>query len=224
MKMQSRLAPIFLLAGIAFHGSLANSADTGASTSSTTAKSAADSAPTEEEKAEKASRVACKIELCKVLRAKQTGTDLACHVAKSWRKEHLSKLIASLKISWPYEGVKCWSDIKIKRADLLKAVTEPKTEITLDKHLATCTVGHEKGDATEFKFEMTPKITFEGGKATKAQANWGQVDAPAVIKSALWTATAADNSVGLLSSTITEAINDFIGKQCDEVKDQWSVK
>jgi hypothetical protein len=227
--MNSKLAlaaSLFLCATMTF-GNAVIGADVNKPASDASVKpvSPNQSAPTEEEKAEKAARLACRVQLCKILRGKEsTGSDIACHVARTWRKEHLTKLISSLKITWPYEGVKCWSDISLKRADLLKAASEPKTEITLDKHTATCTVGHEKGEATEFKFELTPKVTFENGKATKAQVNWGKIDAPTLIKSALWTATAADNSVNLLSSTITDSINDFIGKQCDEVKDQWAAK
>jgi hypothetical protein len=222
MKSKLVLAGCLLVCAIAVQAPAALRAE---DTNATPAKSAADSGMTAEEKTEKAERLACRVSLCKILRGKEsTGGDIACHVARSWRKEHLSKLISSLKITWPYEGVKCWSDISLKRADLIKAASDPKVEITLDKHTATCTVGHDKGDATEFKFEMTPKVTFENGKATKAQVNWGKIEAPTLIKSALWTATAADNSVGLLSSTITEAINDFVGKQCDEVKDQWAAK
>jgi hypothetical protein len=227
MKSKQAFAALLFLCAAAVYGDLAIGADDNKPAADATVKpvTPTDSALTEEEKAEKSARIACRVELCKILRGKEsTGSDIACHVVKSWRKEHLTKLINNLKITWPYEGVKCWSDISIKRADLFKAASEPKTEITLDKHTATCAVGREKGEATEFKFELTPKVTFENGKATKAQVNWGHIDAPTLIKSALWTATAADNSVGLLSGTITDAINDFIGKQCDEVKDQWAAK
>jgi hypothetical protein len=220
MKSKLVLAGCLIACAVAMQAKLAIGAD---DNKATTAKSASDSGMTAEEKAEKAERLACRVSLCKILRGKEAaGSDIACHVVRTWRKEHLTKLISSLKITWPYEGVKCWSDISLKRADLIKAASDPKAEITLDKHTATCTVRHDKGDATEFKFDMTPKVTFENGKATKAQVNWGTIEAPSLIKSALWTATAADNSVGLLSSTITDAINDFIGKQCDEVKDQWA--
>jgi hypothetical protein len=222
MKCKLVFAGCLFVFAMAVHDKVALSAD---DNKATTAKPASDSGMTAEEKAEKAERLACRVSLCKILRGKQSaGSDIACHVVRSWRKEHLTKLISGLKITWPYEGVKCSSDISLKRADLIKVASDPKAEITLDKHTATCTVGHDKGDVTEFKFDMTPKVTFENGKATKAEVNWGKIEAPTLIKSALWTATAADNSVGLLSSTITDAINDFIGKQCDEVKDQWEVK
>jgi hypothetical protein len=40
----------------------------------------------------------------------------------------------------------------------------------------------------------------------------------------MWTATAADNTVNLLSGTIVDEVNDFVSKRCDEVKDQWAVQ
>jgi hypothetical protein len=180
---------------------------------------------TPEEKAEKAGRQACKVDLCKAFHGKDTaGSDIACHVTKSWRKEQLVKFVSKLKVTWPYDGARCGLDLSVKRADLVKALGQPKVEIAFDKHTVKCSIVTDKDKPTEFSFELTPKVTFENGKATKAQANWGKVDAPTVIKSALWTATAADNTVNLLSSTIVDEVNDFIGKRCDEVKDQWAAK
>lgn len=179
---------------------------------------------TPEEKAEKEARQACKVDLCKAFRSKDTaGSDIACHVIKSWRKEQLVKLVGKLKVTWPYDGAHCTTDLSAKRGDLIKAMTEPKAEIEFVKHTVTCSIASEKGP-TDFSFELTPKVTFENGKATKAQANWGKIEGPTLIKSALWTATAADNSVNILSSTIVEEVNDFISKRCDEVKDQWAAK
>ena len=88
----------------------------------------------------------------------------------------------------------------------------------------SCSIASEKDGSTDFTFELAPKVTFENGKATKAQANWGKIEAPTLIKSALWTATAADNTVNILSSTIVDEVNDFVSKRCDEVKDQWAAK
>jgi len=179
---------------------------------------------TPEEKAEKEARQACKVDLCKAFHSKEAaGNDIACHVIKSWRKEQLVKLVGKLKVSWPYEGAHCFTDLSAKRGDLMKAMTESKVEIDFAKHTVTCSIAGEKGP-TDFSFELAPKVTFENGKATKAQANWGKVEGPTLIKSALWTATAADNSVNILSSTIVEEVNDFITKRCDEVKDQWAAK
>lgn len=180
---------------------------------------------TAEEKAEKEARKVCKADICSAFRNKQTsGTDVSCSVIKSWRKEQLNKLVGKLKVSWPYEGVKCTSGVNLKRADVVKAMTSDKVELQLDKHSVSCVVNRAKEAATDIKFEFSPKVTFENGKAVKAKLNWGKIEAPALIKSALWTATAADNTVNMLSGTLVEDINDFIGKKCDEVKDQWASK
>jgi len=180
---------------------------------------------TPEEAAEKEARKACKVDLCRAFHSKDTsGSDIACHVIKSWRKEQLAKLVSKVKISWPYDGAHCSMDLNVKRADLVKAMTEPKAEIQFAKHTVTCSIASEKSGSTDFSFELAPKVTFENGKAVKAQADWGKIEAPTLIKSALWTATAADNTVNILSSSITEEVNTFIGKRCDEVKDQWAAK
>jgi hypothetical protein len=180
---------------------------------------------TAEERAEKEARKSCKVDICTAFRAKKNdGPDIACSVMKSWRKEQLGKLVAKLKVSWPYGPVRCTSGVNMKRADLVKAMTEKTLVLQLDKHTVSCVVERDKDAPTEIKFDFSPKVTFENGKATKAAINWGKIEAPALIKSALWTATAADNTVNLMSSTLVEDINDFISKKCDEVKDQWAAK
>jgi hypothetical protein len=180
---------------------------------------------TPEEKAEKEARKACKVNLCRAFHSKDaSGPDIACHVVKSWRKEQLEKLVSKVKISWPYEGAHCSMELNVKRADIVKAMAAPKAEIQFAKHTVTCSIAREKSGATDFSFELTPKVTFENGKAVKAKAEWGKIEAPTLIKSALWTATAADNTVNILSGSIVEEVNTFIGKRCDEVKDQWAAK
>ena len=77
-------------------------------------------------------------------------------------------------------------------------------------------------EPAEIKFSFAPKVQFEGGKAVKAQLNWGKIEAPTLIKTAMWTATATDNTFNVLQSTIVEDINDFVSNKCDEVKDEWS--
>jgi hypothetical protein len=179
---------------------------------------------TPEEKAEKDARRACKIDLCRAFHSKDAGADIACHVVKSWRKEQLMKLVSKVKVTWPYEGAHCNMDLNVKRADLIKAMSEPKVQIQFAKHTVTCSIANDKKGSTDFSFELAPKVTFEKGQAVKAEADWGKIEAPTLIKSALWTATAADNTVNILSSSIVDEVNTFITKRCDEVKDQWAAK
>lgn len=180
---------------------------------------------TKEELEEKEGRKACKVEICAGFRNPQAaGSDIACSVNKSWRKEQLVKMVAKLKVTWPYGPVRCKADIKLNRAELAKAMTESKHTTQLDKHSVVCSIDRGEEAASEIKMEFSPKLTFEKGKATSAKMYWGKIEAPALIKSAMWTATAADNTVNMLSGTLVEDINDFITTKCDEVKDEWQAK
>ena len=180
---------------------------------------------TADEKAERDSRKACKVDICAAFRKPSaSGSDISCDVVKSWRKEQLGKLVGRLKVSWPYGPVRCTSAVKIKRADLHKAMTEDKYETQLDTHEVTCVVDRQTEAAADIKFDFSPKVAFEKGLAVKAKINWGKLEAPTLIKGALWTATAADNTVNILSSSLVEDINSFIGKKCDEVKEEWAAK
>lgn len=185
---------------------------------------AAEEELTPEEKAERESRKACKVAICDAFHNRNPGgADIACHIVKTWRKEHLQKIVSKAKVSWPWGRVQCVSDIKLKRDMLIKAMTEPKHEAVLDKHQVSCEIERENGPA-EVKFDFTPTVTFEGGKATKAVLNWGEIDAPRLVKGAMWTATATDNTFNVLDGMVVEDINDFIGKKCMEVKEEWQGK
>lgn len=180
---------------------------------------------TKEELEEKEGRKACKVEICAGFRNPQaTGSDIACSVNKSWRKEQLVKMVAKLKVTWPYGPVRCKADIKLNRAELAKAMTEPKHTTQLEKHSVVCSIDRGEEPASDIKMEFSPKLAFEKGKAVSAKMHWGKIEAPALIKSAMWTATAADNTVNMLSGTLVEDINDFIGAKCDEVKEEWQAK
>ncbi len=177
---------------------------------------------TPEEKAERESRKACKVAICAAFHnRKPDGADIACNIVKTWRKERLEKIVSKAKVSWPWGQVKCVADLKLKRETLIKAMSEPKHEATLEKHQVNCQIERENEAAAEVKFDFTPKVTFEGGKATKAALNWGKIEAPTLVKGAMWTATATDNTFNVLEGTVVEDINDFVSKKCMEVKEEW---
>lgn len=178
---------------------------------------------TPEEIAEREGRKACKVAICSAFHLRQPeGPDIACSVLKSWRKEQLQRMIERAKVSWPWGKVKCVADIKLKRSDLVRAMGDKTFVAQLDTHKVACEVEREKDGPAKINFEFTPKVTFEGGKATKAALNWGAIEAPALVKGAMWTATATDNTFNVLQSTLVEDINQFIGEKCLEVKDEWT--
>ena len=180
---------------------------------------------TPEERLERDARKECKVAICAIFHNRNAaGPDVSCNVLKSWRKEQLDKMVSKAKVSWPWGAVKCVADVKLKRADIIKAMTEPKYEMALDKHQVKCEIAREKEAKAEINFDFSPKVMFEKGKAVKSSLNWGKIEAPTLIKGAMWTATATDNTFNVLQSTIVEDINDFVDKKCTEVKDEWAGK
>jgi len=178
---------------------------------------------TPEEQAEREGRKACKVQICAAFHNRAADApDVACNVLKSWRKEQLSKMLEKAKVSWPWGRVKCTATVKLKGATLKQAMTDARVQAQFDTHKVACEVDRDASGPAKINFEFTPKVTFENGKAVKASLNWGKIEAPALIKGAMWTATATDNAFDVLQSTLVEDINDFIGPRCDEVKSEWS--
>ena len=90
---------------------------------------------TPEELREREARKSCKVAICAAFRnRKPDGGDISCNVIKSWRKEQLSKMVERATVSWPWGRVKCTAPINLKRDTLIKAMTEPAYEATLDTH------------------------------------------------------------------------------------------
>ena len=179
---------------------------------------------TPEERAEREARKACKVELCRAFRnpGEQTSGNINCSIPKSWRKAQLDKMVSKAKVSWPWGSVHCMADIDIPRSDLVSAMKDQKYDLKLKTHHVACSIQREKKEATKIDIDFAPTVTFENGKAVKAKINWGKLSAPSLVKGAMWTATATDNTLNVLQSTLVEDINDFISKKCDEVKDEWA--
>ena len=188
-------------------------------------KPAATTVPeTEEEKKEREVRRACAVALCSTLHNRKPDTgDVSCSVRKTWRKEHITKVLAKGKLSWPWGDARCSTELKFDRATLVKAMSEKNYDAQFPEHQVSCELDRE-AEKYQVKLNIQPKVTFADGKAVKAVMNWGKIEAPMLAKSALWSATAADNTFGVLQSTVVEDINDFIENKCNEVKEEWQGK
>ena len=188
-------------------------------------KPAATTVPeTEEEKKEREVRRACAVALCSTLHNRKPDTgDVSCSVRKTWRKEHITKILSKGSLSWPWGDARCSTDLKFDRATLVKAMAEKDYEAQFAQHQVSCELDRE-AEKYQVKLQIQPKVTFVGGKAVKAVMNWGKIEAPMLAKSALWSATAADNTFGVLQSTVVEDINDFIQNKCEDVKAEWQGK
>lgn len=170
---------------------------------------------------EKEARKACKIEICSIMLGKKAeGPDVGCGVVKTWPKDEITKMMKRTKVSWPWGNTTCKVEVKLKRAMLVSAMTEPKFEAAFDEHELVCDVLREGEEKYTFKIAMTPNITFENGKATEGYITWGTLEAPSMAKSVLWPATALDNKVNALGGELVEAVNGFVEMKCPEVKDE----
>jgi hypothetical protein len=171
---------------------------------------------------EKEARKACKIDLCSLLHSKKAeGADVGCTVVKTWPTKDLNDILGKVYASWPWGNAQCTTEVKVKRAVLVAARTEPKYDAEFDEHTVSCVVDRGTEEPYTIKVALAPKISFESGKAVKAEARWGTLEAPSLVYGALYPATGADNRLNLLGSSIVEAFNDFAGSKCLEVKDAW---
>ena len=181
-------------------------------------------ADSEEEKREREGRTACAIAICSTLHNhKPESGQVSCAVTKTWRKEVLDKFMSQAKLTWPWGYARCTTDLRLDRSVLVKAMTDPEVEVRLDSHDITCELEGEN-KKYDIKLQISPKVTFKQGKAIKASLNWGKIVAPTLAKSALWSATAADNALGILQTTVVEDVNRFIETRCMEVKEAWQGK
>jgi hypothetical protein len=179
---------------------------------------------TPEEAAEREGRRACKAAMCAAFHNPANGQKVACAIKKSFRKEQLQKIVSKAKVSWPWGRVVCNTDLKGDRDVLAKALTTDRQIVKFPPHKVTCSIDHEGEAPSNITAEMTPEITFEKGKATKAVMNWGKVEGPTLVKGLMWTATATDNTVNVLGSMVVDDMNDFVTAKCDEVKPDWQGK
>lgn len=163
-------------------------------------------------------RMACKKSICEAARSKTADGDaLACKVVKTWPAQELKAKILKGSMDWSWGHAQCEAEIKIDRATVVKAKSEPKAELKIDKHKVACNLEKEDGKEThKITFAIDPTVTFEGGKAVKAVLGWSEVDGTTAAKTALWSATAVDNTFNVLQGSVVEQINEFFGPSCDD--------
>jgi hypothetical protein len=175
---------------------------------------------TPQEKAEKEARKACKIEICDIMATKDPrGPDVACDIIKTWRSEDIVKMLGG-HINWPWGKAVCQSKLRLKRAGLAKAMSEPSHKIAMESQTVRCSLYQKGGKPYVIEIELAPKVTFENGKAKEAHVNWGDVSAPMLIYPLLYAGSSLDNSANVLGPEVVRLTNEFIGKGCAEVKDE----
>jgi hypothetical protein len=167
---------------------------------------------------EQVARRGCKISICEAARSKTAeGASPACKVVKTWPDIDLSGKILKGAMEWPFGHAQCEANIALDRKLIIGAVSEPVYEAKIGKHDVICHLNTKDGkDKHAVTFTIDPVVHFARGKAVKASLNWSNVSGTTVVKTAVWSATAVDNTFNVLQRAVLEQINDFFGPSCDE--------
>ena len=163
---------------------------------------------------EKEKLKACERDLCTlVLKKGPAAGDLSCKLSKTWEKSKIVNGVKEKKISWTFGDARCGVDLKVSHADIVAALTKPSHDFKFAPHTVSCQIERSDG-VTEVKITMAPRISFKGGKASKAWLNVSKIDAPTMIKGAIWTVTKLEDNFGLFHNQMVSEINEFLHEKC----------
>jgi hypothetical protein len=167
---------------------------------------------------EQVARRGCKISICEAARSKTAeGASPACKVLKTWPDIDLRGKILKGAMEWPFGHAQCEANIALDRKLIVGAVSEGVYEAKIGKHDVTCHLSTKDGkDKHTVTFTIDPVVHFARGKAVKAALNWSNVNGTTMVKTAVWSATAVDNTFNVLQRAVIDQINDFFGPSCDE--------
>jgi hypothetical protein len=144
----------------------------------------------EEDKGEKDKLEACERNLCGILVKREgSGADLQCALQKTWAGKAIKEGVEQKKLTWGFGDVRCAVDLVAKRQEMIDALTKPEDE-------------------------YTPKFQFKDGKATKAWLGIGTIEAPSVLKGAIWTAAQLEDTFGIVHGDLIREINKFVYERC----------
>lgn len=158
---------------------------------------------------------ACEKSFCEAVVKKGAGADLACGLSKTWMKSFIKEGVEKKKLSWSYGDARCTLDVKLGRATVVDALSKPEHVLDFGQNVVKCVIENDK-EMIPINITMAPKITFKDGKATKAIIGVKEIEAPAVVKGALWTVATVEDNIGIFHNDMLKNINEFIGPKCAE--------
>ncbi|HET7852706.1 MAG TPA: hypothetical protein VFK91_08175 [Methyloceanibacter sp.] len=175
---------------------------------------------TPEERAEKQARKACKVKICDILATKDPqGDDVSCDIVKTWREQDITKMLGG-RFDWTWGKAVCQSKLEVKRAALVKAMTQANYEVILPEQNVRCALAQKsEGEPYSVDISIAPKVAFENGKAVSARLNWGEAKAPMLAYALIYAGTGLDNSANVLGPEVTRMVNEFTTKKCAKLKD-----
>lgn len=168
----------------------------------------------EESKDEKAQLEACEKNICTLLVKREAGSNLQCGLQKTWASKKIKQGVEEKKVAtWSLGDLRCNVKLDASRTDMIDALTKPEYELKLAKHAVKCDVERE-AEVLQVSVELAPRIQFKDGKAVKAWLGVGEIQAPAVIKGAIWTAAKIEDTFGVVHGDLIKEINEFIYDKC----------
>jgi hypothetical protein len=167
----------------------------------------------EEDKGEKERLAACERNLCGILVKKEAGDDFKCALQKTWAGKSIKDGVEQKKLTWGFGDVRCSLDLTVKRQEMIDALTKPEYEFKLGTHTVRCDVEREK-EVMKISVAMSPKFQFKDGKASKAWLGIGTIEAPTVLKGAIWTVAQLEDTFGIVHSDLIREINEFVYQRC----------
>lgn len=168
----------------------------------------------EESNSERDTLKACERQICEIVVKKDAaGQDFACTLTKTWNRAKIQEGIEKKRLTWGFGNARCAADVAVKRSDIIEAMAKPEHIVELGPQIVKCQVERDK-EVTEVAVTLAPRISFKGGKAVTAWLNVKQIDAPTVIRGAIWTVAQVENNFGLFHSEMISEINEFIGQKC----------
>ena len=169
-----------------------------------------------DKKADERTRLkACEKQLCMIVLKKEAGDDLACKIGKTWQKSKIVDGVRQAKITWSFGDAHCAVDVKVSRAAIIGAMTKPAADVELGKHTVLCDIERSEG-MTKVTVDAAPKMSFKAGKVDKIWLNISKIDAPNLMKGAIWTAAKLEANFGIFHGKMKQEINELLHEKCAE--------
>jgi hypothetical protein len=173
--------------------------------------------PAQPDTPDKAQLKVCQKAMCTIVTKKEPkGADLACNLAKTWTKDQIKDGVKKKQFSWSMGDARCTLDVSISRTAIIDAMTKPEHVLDFGPHAVKC-VTDSDGKSTPINVKLAPKVKFQGGKAVSATLAVKEIEAPGMIKTAIWSAATLNDKVGIFQKDMLKAINEFTGPKCAEV-------
>ena len=163
---------------------------------------------------ERARLKACEKQLCSIiLKRRASGDDLACNIGRTWEKSKIVNGVRQKRISWSFGDAQCRVAVKMPRAGIISALTKPNFDLQLAKHTINCQVEREEG-VSDVTLRLAPKMAFKAGKVDKIWLNVSEIEAPTIIKGAIWTVSQLEANIGVFHGEMVDEVNEFIHQKC----------